>query len=276
VRKRVVSDNYTLDTDYVEDADRLSLHLEAIRARYVEAFPNMINPDAPQRSSSVLVFAEPEDYYNYSFRTTQDRSENTLGHFNPSTGQLLLFLDAEIDDPGAMHVLYHEGTHQWMHGHGASLPFWANEGVAEYVGGTLINDAGEITDRAVCDSFLKGRLRSLTDNWENRSSLFDIMNESPQEFYSGYVSLKYAMGWTLVHFFMESGDEKLKKTFITYLNRFKEVVGGEKKEVARDGMALQYVYLDTFYDLDMEDVTQRWEAWVKKLCEKNGVTFPGK
>lgn len=278
LRKRVVSENYVLDTDYVEDAERLSLHLEAIRARYVEAFPNMVNKDAPKKKSSVLVFTEPEDYYQYSYRTTQDRSENTLGHFNPSTGQLLLFLDAEIDDPGAMHVLYHEGTHQWMHGNQSSLPFWANEGVAEYVGGTAISNDGKITERAITDSFLKGRLRSLTENWENRSSLFDVMNESPQEFYSGYVSLKYAMGWTLVHFFMESGDEKLKKTFITYLNRFKEVVGegGDKKEVAKDGMALQYVYLDTFYELDMEDVTRRWEAWVKKMCEKSGVPFPGK
>ena len=85
------------------------------------------------------------------------------------------------------------------------------------------------------------------------------------------------MGWTLVHFFMESGDEKLKQTFIRYLNRFKEVVGpdGDKEEVARGGMALQYVYMDTFYDLDMEDVNARWEAWVKKLCQKNGVPFPG-
>ncbi|MCA8925059.1 MAG: DUF1570 domain-containing protein, partial [Planctomycetes bacterium] len=279
--KLVESDWYALNTDYVDDAERLSHHLEAIRARYEEAFPNLKNPEAKKRVSSVLVFREPEDYYRYSYRTTQDRSENTLGHFNPSTGQLLLFLDADIDEPGSLHVVYHEGTHQWSHGQGVSLPFWANEGIAEYVGGTILSDEGEIKERAITDPFLKKRLMSLTGNWENRKDFIDIMSETPGEFYSGFTGLKYAQAWTMVHFFMEAdvevelhegGTAKLKDLFVDYLNKFKNV-----QRESQQGMKLQYVYLETFYRIgNIKDVQQQWERWVKKLCEEADVPFTHK
>jgi len=279
--KIVETEWYALNTDYIDDAERLANHLEAIRARYEEAFPNLINPEAKKRISSVLVFREPEDYYRYSYRTTQDRSENTLGHFNPSTGQLLLFLDADIDEPGSLHVVYHEGTHQWSHGMGVSLPFWANEGIAEYVGGTILSDDGEIKERAITDPFLKKRLKSLTGNWENRKDFIDIMSETPGEFYSGFTGLKYAQAWTMVHFFMESdlevelhegGTAKIKDLFIDYLNKFKNV-----QRETRQGMKLQYVYLETFYRIgNINAVQQEWERWVKKLCEEAEVPFTHK
>ncbi|MEZ6187428.1 MAG: tetratricopeptide repeat protein [Planctomycetota bacterium] len=276
--KQVDSEWYALNTDYVDDAERLSNHLEAIRARYEEAFPNLKNPAAKKRKSSVLVFREPEDYYRYSYRTTQDRSENTLGHFNPSTGQLLLFLDADIDEPGSLHVVYHEGTHQWSHGQGVSLPFWANEGIAEYVGGTILSDDGEIKERAITDPFLKKRLQSLSGNWQNRKDFIDIMSETPGEFYSGFTGLKYAQAWTMVHFFMESGLEvelheggtaKIKDLFVDYLNKFKNV-----QRESKQGMKLQYVYLETFYGIaNIREVQNAWERWVKQLCDDAGVPF---
>jgi len=278
-RKRVTTASYQLDTDYVTHADRLAKHLESIRQRYVEAFPNLVNPDAPKKPASVLVFNAADDYYQYSEQTTHDRAENTLGHFNPATGQLLLFLDAESDDPGALHVLYHEGMHQWAHAQQLALPFWANEGLAEYIGGTRMSDAGEIQERAICDSFLKGRLKGMLD-WKKAMMPFEkIMCESPQEFYSGDASFKYGQAWAMVHWFMESGakvqiegeDVAIKDLFSDYLARFKSL-GLDDKAMA--GSKLQYIYVATFHRLDdIRAVEAEFSKYVVALAKKNGVDF---
>jgi tetratricopeptide (TPR) repeat protein len=278
-RKRVTTKEYIVDTDYVDHADRFARVLDAIRARYVEAFPNLVNPDAPKRAASVLVFNEAEDYYNYSEQTTNDRMTNTGGHFNPRTGQLLLFLDATSSAPGALHVLQHEAMHQWAHAQQLALPYWANEGMAEYIGGTTVTDDGRITERAVINSFLKDRLKGMTDWRASRMRWNAIMTESPQEFYSGRVSYKYGQGWAMIHYFMESGDRvtvegeerPIKDIFMDYLNKYK-AIGLDHK--SRGGSRLEYVYVDTFHQIDdLEEVEKRFGEYVCKLAEKVGVKF---
>ncbi|RMG17696.1 MAG: DUF1570 domain-containing protein [Planctomycetota bacterium] len=272
-RKRATTTHYVLDTDMVDYADRFVTQLESIRKAYERAYPALIDPDAPERKASVLIFGAAEGYYQYSERTSGDRAENTLGHFSPMTGQLLLFLEEDPDDWNSYHVIFHEGMHQWVHSNGLALPFWANEGMAEYVGGTrLSEDGSEIVQMGAIDSFLKQRLRSLTSGWSQRLTWRKIMSQSPQEFYAGNAPLKYAQAWTMIHFIMESGDEELKKTFDSYLRHFKEV-DRDDKDAARGGAMLEYIYVDTFHQLDMADVTKRWERWVEKLCADAGLDW---
>ncbi|MCW8139267.1 MAG: DUF1570 domain-containing protein [Planctomycetota bacterium] len=282
-KKRVTTKNYIVDTDYVDHAERFTRVLEAIRSRYVEAFPNLVNPDAPKRAASVLVFNEAEDYYVYSEQTTNDRKENTGGHFNPMTGQLLLFLDATSTEPGALHVLQHEAMHQWAHAQSLALPFWANEGMAEYIGATLVTDAGEITDRTYVNSFLKGRLKGMRGWHKTRMRWHAIMTQSPQEFYSGKggnPSFKYGQAWTMIHFFMESGykvttidgDEKpIKDIFFDYLNKYKAI---GLDHGARGGSKLEYVYVDTFHQIDnLAKVEEDFAKYVVDLAKRAGVDF---
>ncbi|MCO5167812.1 MAG: hypothetical protein M9894_15815 [Planctomycetes bacterium] len=282
-KKRVTTKNYIVDTDYIDHAERFTRVLEAIRARYVEAFPNLVNPDAPRRAASVLVFNEAEDYYVYSEQTTNDRKENTGGHFNPMTGQLLLFLDATSTEPGALHVLQHEAMHQWAHAQSLALPFWANEGMAEYIGATLVTDAGEITDRTYVNSFLKGRLKGMRGWHKTRMRWHAIMTQSPQEFYSGKggnPSFKYGQAWTMVHFFMESGykvttidgeEKPIKDIFIDYLNKYKAI---GLDHGARGGSKLEYVYVDTFHQIDnLAKVEEDYAKYVVEMAKKAGVEF---
>ncbi|MFV3038184.1 hypothetical protein ACNI5A_34180, partial [Klebsiella pneumoniae] len=67
-------------------------------------------------------------------------------------------------------------------------------------------------------------------DWKNdQMKFFDIMTESPQEFYAGDASFKYGQAWAMVHFFMESGakvsidgeEKPVKDLFMDYLNKFK-------------------------------------------------------
>ena len=269
-RKRASTPHYVLDTDMVSYADQFVTQLESIRHRYEEAYPILIDPSAPKdQAASVLIFSEPEGYFQYSDRTGVGRVENTLGHFNPWSGQLLLFLEEDPSDWNSFHVIFHEGMHQWCHSNGLELPFWANEGMAEYVGGTRLSDDGkEIVERGAIDSFLKKRLMNLTSSWGERLDFFDIAKQSPQEFYAGNAPLKYAQAWTMIHFFMESGYPRAKELFFKYLEAYKNLKSPEDKKSAQEGSKMQYIWNDTLGQLNRDETKAAWEKYIEKLAKR--------
>ena len=268
-RKTATTGHYALSTDMVDYAEQFVKQLESIRRRYEEAFPLLMEGVADPGQASVLIFSEAEGYYQYSERTGVGRAENTLGHFNPWSGQLLLFLEEDPDDWNSFHVIFHEGMHQWCHAAGLELPFWANEGMAEYVGGTRLSEDGKsIQERGAIDSFLKKRLINLTSNWNERLDFFDIARQSPQEFYAGNAPLKYAQAWTMVHFFMESGHPGVKEKFISYLKAYKALESAEDKKSAQEGSKMQYIWNDTLGQLDAVETKKAWEKYVEKLAKR--------
>lgn len=272
-RKRSTTKHYVLDTDMVNYADTMVQQLESIRKRYEEAYP-ILKSDEDHGAASVLIFREAEGYFQYSDRTGVGRVENTLGHFNPWSGQLLLFLEDDPDDWNSYHVIFHEGMHQWCHANGLELPFWANEGMAEYVGGTRLSDDGKkIVERGAIDSFLKKRLMNLTANWNQRLDFFDIAKQSPQEFYQGNAPLKYAQAWTMIHFFMESGYPEAKERFFDYLKAYKALESPEDKKSAQEGSKMQYIWNDTLGQLDPKPTKEAWEKYVEKLAKKAGLPW---
>jgi hypothetical protein len=85
-------------------------------------------------------------------------------------------------------------------------PFWYNEGIAEFLGSIRIEN-GRLDAKALP---LRSRLPWAQQAIDVGADLpFEkIMNETPREFYSGNVSLKYAQAWSMIHFFyeFEKGD----------------------------------------------------------------------
>jgi tetratricopeptide (TPR) repeat protein len=273
-RARVESEHYVLDTDYADEARRLSNHLEAIRARLEEVFPILVSDrEEARRRASVLVFRAPRGYYAYSDQTGAGRQEHTLGHFNPLTGQLLMFLEGEARESSDLHVLYHEATHQWMHAHAVGLPSWASEGIAEYVGGTTLGDDGRILGRAVIDPFLVVRLEDLTGRWDRRLNLLDAASLTPGEFSVRDGSLRYAQAWSMVHFFLEGGDPALRQAFLDYLARYRFK---PRHELSVETARLQYAWQATFGELpdyDLASLQERWEVHVEGLAAQAGLEW---
>ena len=76
----------------------------------------------------------------------------------------------------------------------------------------------------------------------------------------------------MIHFMMESGDEPLKQALMRYLKYFRDLAG-KTPFPAQEGMRLEHAYVDTFHQLDMKDVTTRWEAWVGKLARMAGLDW---
>jgi predicted RNA-binding protein Jag len=64
----------------------------------------------------------------------------------------------------------------------------------------------------------------------------------------------------------------LKKTFKDYLRHFKEV-SLDQKDAAQGGAKLEYIYVDTFHQLDRDKINDRWQAWVETMCKRAGINW---
>ena len=94
------------------------------------------------------------------------------------------------------------------------------------------------------------------------------MTEPSSQFYSGPQDVKHGQAWSMLHFILEGGDAKLRKTLDTYLKRFRKV----KKE-EKSATELDYAFVETFHQLDLKDVERRWKEWVEKLAKQSGIEW---
>jgi hypothetical protein len=130
------------------------------------------------------------------------------------------------------------------------MPYWYNEGMAEYMGAIRVKEG-----KVIAKSYLlKDRLRALqwTIKVGAEMAFRKIMLESPREFYSGAVGLKYAQAWSMVHFFHEFENGKHRPLIEGY---FAALKAGKTPEQAYDscfapaGAALE----------------KEWKEFVRKL-----------
>lgn len=196
--------------------------LEAVAAYYAETF-HVSLPTSPK--GDVLVFETKEGYQTYAELSTDNRAEFTLGYYHPEYRQLMLFEDkGDASGADTMHVLYHEGFHQFFEPLLPEAPFWLNEGLAEYFGASEVK-GGKVVKTA---RVLEGRLRGLQYYLRAGQPILPfkrILLETPAEFYGGppqLVSFRYAQAWAMIHFFMSGREPVLKETLQDYIKDLRE------------------------------------------------------
>jgi tetratricopeptide (TPR) repeat protein len=241
--------HYHVTTDIsAEMAKQYGENLEAAFRHYTASFkgaaarPNLKKP-------RVAIFNTAENYYTYFELLSEDRGENTLGVFRSNLNELVLFESTDLAD--TYHTLYHEAVHQFM-----TLltprhpPFWYNEGIAEYMGAIKVKD-GKVLEKGLT---LRDRLPYLLQAIDVKADLtFEkIMNETPREFYSGNVGLKYAQAWAMIHFFYEFEKGKYKPLIEEYF------------ESLRSGRTPRESY-DTVFKSKAETLQSEWRAFTKTL-----------
>jgi tetratricopeptide (TPR) repeat protein len=206
----VETQHYTVSTDIsAKRGEEYAAQLEAIRASYEEFFPYSASKE--RSAATVLIFDTQEGFQSYAALTTDDRVESLLGCYLPRYNQLLLYEDkddATLED--TRRVLYHEAFHQFMHARTSELPYWLSEGLAEYFSSSKVAQ-GKVVSRGAA---LPARLRDLRRYVEEHKRPLSpraLMLQSPSEFYSGQVAVKYAQAWSMVHFLLEGGDADLKQ-----------------------------------------------------------------
>jgi hypothetical protein len=253
---QIETPHYVLTTDLVEKRDEFEKVLRRFRDLAPTIFPSLKPREgSQQRRALVYVFQEREGYRRYCYQIFFDRKEDTAGVFSSQTGNLQI--DASARD--AVSTLQHELTHQWVHTMGLELPYWANEAVADYVGGFDPETKTSEMDLEM--------LESLAELEAPPMDLFDLMTLSPSEFYSGDTYLNYCLAWSFVHYCMEGGRPKLKQALSDYLAEHNKGPAGDPKRQA--GTALEGTYASTFHQLDMKAIQVAWWDYVNALCKKH-------
>jgi len=119
---------------------------------------------------------------------------------------VVLRTDVPVPRPGEgspFHVLYHEYTHLVLDLNFESLPPWLHEGLAEFLGATMIEGDGIEIGRPIPSHLLLLRERRLMPT----ADLLGVSRSSPGYSEGDRASLFYAQSWALVHCLMEAWPE---------------------------------------------------------------------
>jgi tetratricopeptide (TPR) repeat protein len=243
------TDHYRISSDISAEASkRYGENLEAAYRHYASSFKGGAGP-AVLGKPRVTIFQTAENYYTYYELLSEERGENTLGVFRPGLNELVLFESTDIAETN--HVLYHEAVHHFMTLlTNRTPPFWYNEGIAEYLGSIHIEN-GRLAAKALP---LRSRLPWAQQAIDVGADLpFEkIMNETPREFYSGNVSLKYAQAWSMIHFFYEFDKGRHRPLIEKY---FEELRAGKTPREA----------FDAVFKEKSESLRKEWREFTRTL-----------
>lgn len=157
-----------------------------------------------------MLFEMHDDYKTYVQST---RAPGTLGIYD--TQRLVAFYQAS-DPIETWHTVQHEGFHQFVDfamGR-ASIPIWANEGLAEYFGESIWT-GDQYYSGIVPPARLKRVQKKLRDN-EFRP-LLGMLTLSHQQWNLEGNFNNYDQAWMMVHFLAHADDGKYAKPFGRFL-----------------------------------------------------------
>lgn len=249
------TEHFRVETDISQKkCDLYASVLETMRAFFQKRFSALGQPnEASGRRAKVLVFDTAEGFHRYAELTTDDRVESLLGYYHPRYRQLLLFEDRD-DASGVetLRVLQHEGFHQFIHEVIPELPFWVNEGLAEYFSTCRGGDSGQVEGEG---GILPARLADLQQFLRagGPEPFAKLMKQTPREFYEGPVAEKYAEAWSVVLFVEQGAGGRYQKVLEDYL---RACVAGKSTREA---------YEATFGSTEATQLEAEWRGWAESL-----------
>ncbi|MDG1983847.1 MAG: hypothetical protein P8M11_04715 [Planctomycetota bacterium] len=207
--------------------------LSAVRSALGASLP----ADEPISSLAVVRICRDRGEY-----LTYGGSPATVGYFNPSVGELVLY-DARTEREGAIpldhptaRTLYHEVCHQYLHQvMSAAAPHtWFGEGLAEYYAGARIRSG-----RVVAIDPLDDQLAYLRrpDVRAALPPLGELMNLSKPAFYADAAHC-YPYSYALVRFLETSPEAQARGSWSALVERYFEALRRSWREEAR-GLALE-------------------------------------
>ena len=193
---------------------------------------------------------EPMRVHLHADASSYPETGNEWGYFAPSDN--VVHFDASRGLP--VGPLIHEATHQLIHNtavrervYSGSIPGWLDEGLAEYMGASIIGNLGGT--KVSVGEVARGHL-ARHGSAKKPYKLSRVINFNSGDFQgSTGRSLKYAQAYSLVHFCLHGEDGRYRNGFLDFVRgcyqgkssstHFKKAVGiGKEKEF--DKVWLEY------------------------------------
>ncbi|MEY3021688.1 MAG: hypothetical protein RIS86_886 [Planctomycetota bacterium] len=250
----VRSRHYRILSDLPPDETRVyAEHLDLMYGEYARRLASL-----PQRAPEVpfvLMFRRQSDYLEVLRSRYGVNGMGSGGMFFISpAGAALAFFTEDLPRTRVLHVVQHEGFHQYAHSRFAgSLPPWVNEGLAEFFGEAIVVDGKVIVGQAspgpvaaIRDAVSKGAtvdfLRMLTMDGE-------AWNANVR---AGSAAIQYMQAWSMVQFLGWAEDGRHQRAFEAYLR------------LLHAGTPSERAFVQAFGTGDVASFERAWKDWASK------------
>ena len=255
------------DSNSPDTAATIAQNLEAAYADSAKLLGSAVGPHPHAPRVVVYVFRHRANFE--SLASLGGLPEFVDGFFITS-GLMAFSLESPVVEP-LLATMIHETVHVYMHqilAPGApELAPWLNEGFANYVGNSEIQDgnlipgahqsfteyhgAGAVYHERSLSAFGVKTVRTAIKK-KRALSVHDLLAASQSDFYGEKVSLYYSESWLFVHFLNNGGDRWSTERFPRLVA---EMVQGIPADTA----------IHTLYDLDGDALEAAYRAYVKRF-----------
>ena len=250
-------------------AETVATNLEASFNALDELFGRGI--ERKEEPLKIVVFLYDHSESFRSFGTALQHPPPGNGFYSGSG--LIAFNREVAHSSHLMSLLLHEATHayvdRFLTRRGVRLPYWFNEGVAEYVGTSRVKKGelipGKVLEQTYAVNHLPGggvhrvqtvagvRVRQGRQALKNESmSLAALLDAGPDIFYGDQRSVYYSTGWLLVHF-LRHGEESWGDDLFPELLLY-----------AVEGYPLREA-VETVYGRSIEDLEEPFGRYVRRF-----------
>lgn len=195
----IKSPHYTIYSNAGEhDGRRVAAQFEEIRALFEQSFPKL----RVDFGKPTIVYVLKDENSLKLLMPTYGQNKNSMklaGLYQLSNDRNFSVVRADVTGTGTnpYHVMYHEWAHGLFRLNYRGLPMWLDEGLAEYWGGSDIdNQEGRV---GMADP---AQLRVLRQNaFLPISTLVSLDATSPLYNSKDHAGMFYAESWAIVHYF---------------------------------------------------------------------------
>lgn len=243
---RILSDLPTTDTRAY--ASHLDLMYEEY-ARRMAGLPQQA-PEVPY----VMMFARESDYLDVLRRIHGINATGSGGMFFVSpTGAALAFFVESLPRTRVLHVLQHEGFHQFAHSRFAGrLPMWVNEGLAEFFGEAVV-----VEDRVVVGQASPGPVAMVRRAVEQGTTVDFLRmltmtgDEWNANVRAGNAAIQYVQAWSMVQFLGWAENGRHRAGFERFLRLLHAGAPGDR------------AFIEAFGTDDVRSFENAWREWAR-------------
>jgi len=150
---------------------------------------------------NLRIFAEHEDYREYARSQGAFRSADAGGYYSHRHNEAVTF--QYPDDRTTLEVARHEAVHVIVAGlMGVNTPLWLNEGLAVYF--EKLHVAGQYAEITTNHDMINLARHAVSNGYPQQ--LMSYLRLDRDTWYGEAATVHYALGYSLVHFLMESAD----------------------------------------------------------------------
>lgn len=253
--REVRSKYYRILSDLDPDETKLyAAHMDLMYEEYARRLAGI--PQQAPEIPFVLMFERESDYLNVLRNRYGINGTGSGGMFFISpAGAALAFFVEQLPRTRVLHVVQHEGFHQYAHSRFATtLPPWVNEGLAEFFGEAIVVDGRVIVGQASPGAVASVKKAIETGTTVDFVRLLTMSSDQwNANVRAGNASVQYVQSWSMVQYLGWADGGRYQRPFEAYLR------------LLHSGMPSERAFVQAFGTNDVASFERAWREWASNM-----------